>query len=221
VPEPLRAGIKALIQLDDEGANGLLEALSQCSPSLKRDGLLQQLRERLGSRFEPAQLELLVDGLFTLASGAASGDQSAAEFAAAIASAPELGVSADLRNATERRILGFLTCEPLVVTSKAIDVINEQPARFIAARILTDMRPIFGTDVNLPPVGAVVGHTLRIAYVTARRREEFFVALDADDLDELEEAVKRARQKAFTTAGFLRGADIRDLSPRGKEGTSG
>lgn len=60
---------------------------------------------------------------------------------------------------------------------------------------MTDIRPVFGEDASKSPVGAVVTHVLRIDSFRNGSLEDYYVALDNDDLLQLQSAVGRAIDK--------------------------
>ncbi len=88
--------------------------------------------------------------------------------------------------------------ESLGLAAKALDVRSEYGRLFCGARILTDVRPIFGIDPGRSPLAATIVHTLRLTYHEGTDHREFHVALDAADLQQLRELVDRARRKEET-----------------------
>lgn len=66
---------------------------------------------------------------------------------------------------------------------------------FRDARILTDIRPVFGMDPTAGPLAGIVIHTLRIDYHEAGDHPSFHVALDTGDLRRPWELVERAIKK--------------------------
>jgi hypothetical protein len=93
--------------------------------------------------------------------------------------------------------------------TKAHEVLHENERNFTSARVITDIRPIFGENVNEPPNGAVVVHTLKIEFAHGRSpHRHFYVTLDDTDLDKLIEQLKRAKTKAETLKTNFIAADI-------------
>lgn len=85
--------------------------------------------------------------------------------------------------------------KPLEISSKANEVLQQHQHVFRSARILTDVRPIFGESDNPKPLATVLVHTLKITYSSGDSISEFFVALDSRDLDYLGGLVTRAKNK--------------------------
>jgi|CXWL01.1.fsa_nt_gi hypothetical protein len=99
-------------------------------------------------------------------------------------------------NEHKTHLVQILKCEKSIgVTSKALSVMTDHARVFRDARILTDLRPVFGPNPNEPPDAAVIVHTLKIEHMADHEHKEFFVALDSLDLDRLEKLVRRAKLK--------------------------
>jgi hypothetical protein len=107
------------------------------------------------------------------------------------------------------RLLGI--DQTLGVTSKAIDVMMQHEHTYCTSRVLTDLRPVFRTDPAESPEAAIIIHTLKITYHRGDRTEEFFVALDGADLEELREQLTRAAQKAISLRNIMKSANLADL----------
>lgn len=92
-------------------------------------------------------------------------------------------------------VVNALALNNLVVAHKASRVRYEHPFHMHDASIVTDIRPVF--DISGSSVeGAVISHILRIDYASASEKENaIYLAVDDDDLDQLETAIKRARRK--------------------------
>ena len=68
---------------------------------------------------------------------------------------------------------------------------------FCDAKILTDLRPVFGASAEVQPEGIVVTHTLKLEYHDDRgAHRKFYVALNQDDLETLRNVLERADKKA-------------------------
>ena len=107
-----------------------------------------------------------------------------------------------------QRFKELLNIPTLETISKAITLQREGERIFCDVRIISDIRPIFGDDVKSRPVAATIGHALRIDYHEGLEHKEFFVSLDEYDLNELEEVVKRAKEKADTLTKLLSDSGI-------------
>lgn len=97
------------------------------------------------------------------------------------------------------------------VISKAIDLMRESENLFEKARILTDLRPIFYSNIEETPSGIIL-HNLKIEYQTSGKRNEFFIALDQKDLTQLENVIKRAITKEKSIRDLCNKTKINILS---------
>jgi hypothetical protein len=86
----------------------------------------------------------------------------------------------------------------LGVTSKALDVMTEHENVFQNARILTDIRPVFGKNITKKPAAAVTIHTLQISYEQSGSLKEFYVAMDSRDVRILQAVLQRAIMKEIS-----------------------
>ena len=96
----------------------------------------------------------------------------------------------------------------LAVLAKAQNVRGDQERLFCAARILSDVRPVFG---NTPDSisAAVVVHSLNITYHQDGEHKDFYVALDTNDLRNLKKTVERAEKKHETLKSLIQKSTIR------------
>lgn len=96
------------------------------------------------------------------------------------------------------------TSKALDATSKALDVLLESEHTLHDARIITDVRPVFGQNAEKPPTGVMVIHTLKISYHDESEEvKELYVAMGAGDIGALDADLDRANQKAESLRRML------------------
>jgi len=139
--------------------------------------------------------ESIVQALLSLQTARAIHDNSLEEFASGIASSEDLDLAPEGAQTLANRIQFLASIPALAVTAKALDVAQEHDRVFHRARVLTDIRPVFGDSALDPPLGAVVTHMLRIDAFRNGQAEDYYVALDNSDLIALREVVGRAVDK--------------------------
>ena len=100
----------------------------------------------------------------------------------------------------------------LGMTAKALNVAREHGHVFCAARVLTDIRPVFKRSLDDTPAVVLV-HTLKLSYHERDRSppEDFFVALDARGLRELRGVIDRAIQKEATLNALISSSNMEHL----------
>jgi hypothetical protein len=145
------------------------------------------------------------------------------EFAGEVARAAEMAGHEDLRGPREQwtvlqeRLQRLLAPEhPLWLAARASIVLAQRENLYCDAKILTDIRPIFGRTATKEPVAVSVVHTLKLEYHHggSQDADELFVALDADDLQELRRVLQRAEDKQATLEAVIKRTGIRQLPHR-------
>lgn len=120
---------------------------------------------------------------------------------------PNLRLTPEERGLFKEKLQVILGAEVFGIISKVDDLRTESERIYCHARIVTDLRPVFGSDVQKGPMAVLVTHTLKIAYHGAGRRgdHDFYVSLDAEDLSELKGVILRAEAKANTLRPIVDG----------------
>ena len=113
------------------------------------------------------------------------------ELAKAITTFDTVGESRE----SKERLLKILAVEPLIASSRAGSVLEDNERDFYEVRILTDIRYAFRPNPKDEPYGAVVVHMLKLTYHEALDHKSFFIALDGEDLKKLRSAIDRAEAK--------------------------
>jgi hypothetical protein len=111
-------------------------------------------------------------------------------------SLPELDFDDASRSRFVRNITVLLNVDTLVFLAKANALQRDHERLFHAAKILTDLRPVFHAPTELPK-DMIVEYTLKIVFHDgSRRHREIYMVMDERDLASLREAIGRAEQKA-------------------------
>lgn len=124
---------------------------------------------------------------------------------------------------TENEIICFnknlkklLSVQPISVVSKAIGVLYDCDNILQHARVLTDIRPVFGYGDDDSIMASVIVHTLRLHYVKDHEEKDIFVTVDNDDIDNLIAILQRAKKKALQSEKLLNEAKVRFISMENK-----
>lgn len=182
------------------GLKGLTSAVVQRVPTLKR----QEIENILRTLFS---LSVLVTDEETPLSENLSSLSSAMQ----ASGNPNLALSEDEKVEFETRLERLLKINTVKIASKVQRLGLEYPNTFHDAMILTDMRPVFDKPEERP-VGCTISHTLRIAYHEGGEHKEFYVMLDANDLQSMKKVFERAEAKASSVRSILKVANLPDLS---------
>lgn len=126
----------------------------------------------------------------------------------------ESKLSPDKRPEFKKRLITLLSTNVFTTLIKAADLATSDERTFCQARILTDLRPVFGASVDDGQQGFVLVHLLEIGYHEESRRsfKEFHVALDAEDLDTLKKVIERAEKKAQSVKTQLKDVQFLGIS---------
>lgn len=114
---------------------------------------------------------------------------------------------AKLRSLLER----LMSMDTLNTIAKAARLQRDGERLYCNAKILSDMRPVFGKDPTVRPVGAVLTHTLKVGYHEGRDHREFLLILDSSDLVALAEVIQRAQAKDKTLRELLKSVKLPSL----------
>lgn len=221
VPPQQVAHIQKLLELSDDKIEEFLDALAKAGPQFNLADLSHEVADRLNL---PAELVGGVVGV--LGSLYLTKDRPSTpletfidqDVAAALKNAPTFSPeNADAQWKRLRRFLvAALSLENTVGTaSKAGYVLTQHERIFVSAQILTDVRPIFHSNVSENPESAVIVHMLRVTQRSNhRQREDQFFALDSNDVRDLRVVIDRALQKEKTLKSLMKDSGVTILNPK-------
>jgi hypothetical protein len=224
IPERFRAGLSKIRELNESSVEQIKLALEKPVSGFSSDEdvklpnrpsdipvtALESSRET-----DKADLRQIAEAVAGLYSAKAARDVDVEAFADQVCDAMETLDSKELRlphaerNEFRKKLLMLLSSEAFAIVSKAFDLATEDERTFCHARILTDVRPVFGSRIEEGPKGAVVVHLLKIDYHQgSSAHHHFYMALDADDLLELRRVIDRAEAKAMNLRSVLGGLRV-------------
>jgi hypothetical protein len=198
IPDEAREPLAQLAQFGREQREQLLAALGAASPALSPPQFVGRLPKIEGlSRRRLLPLVITIMSLYHLKEQTErSADEVAVDVVAALRDENIAGLGDDpvAANEFERFISGLLNFEQsLGVTAKATEIAIEHENNFGAARVITDLRPIFLGKNEPEPRAVTVVHTLKIELHESE--DAFYFALDNVDLVTLQDALQRAAQQ--------------------------
>lgn len=211
IPSAYRPGLQKLLNLDEKTVEELLDALEGERATVNDDDLVAQVVSKVGDDHKD-DIRDVMDLLIALYSVRASVDTPIPNFVEAIIDDGNVEIPDQNKTDFAERLNTLLNIDVLNVSTKAADVMHEHAHNLRDARILTDIRPVFGDDVEIGPAGALLVHTLRIRYYQGPDLAEFFVALTPSDLSDLRDIIERADRKTLRLQGVLDAAEVPNLS---------
>lgn len=198
IPDPYTASLAEFLRLAPQELAAFLGALREEKPTLEASALARSLEARLS--LGGTKVQDIVRLLASLYIARDPIEEEVGEFVAALRTAAESSGKEELQTADwesyQSAIIEALSSDTaLAVAAKAAGVMSDHARVFCHARILTDLRPIFESDVEQAPAALVTIHTLKIVYHEEGVHREFFVAMDGRDAGQLSALLDRAFKK--------------------------
>ena len=110
------------------------------------------------------------------------------------------------REAFRHNLLTLLSADIFSLLTKVHDLATEDERTFCHARIITDLRPVFGLDPDDGPKAMLVVHMLKLTYHQGtKEHKHFHVSLDSADLKAMKQLIQRAELKAKTLKRSVQG----------------
>jgi hypothetical protein len=201
-----------LARLTDEQAAALLTKLQQSGPVLFRGDVGPFVPEDVPGLSAEDAVELMTALLGAGSYHSSSGD-STDRFAADVASSSDLKLEPDERSALKSRLTALLSVPSVAASTKALDLQSEHERLFHSARILTDLRPVFGNEEVTSPTATLITHMLKLEYHEESGHEALYVALDDGDIEQLIQVLMRAQQKSQSLRSLVAASGLTLLWP--------
>jgi len=212
IPVQYRLGVSMIRQLDDRNVQDIRSALDRILGSgtqgedLAFGKKLDEIATAAASSItqtKPLDLKRVGEALVALYTVKSMRDVSVEEFSDYVCDSMESLDQEELRlphaerEQFKARLITLLSADVFGIASKVLDLRTDDERVFCHARILTDLRPVFGSQIEDGPKGMVVVHLLKLGYhAGSADHHEFFVSLDSDDLQTLRKVIDRAEAKA-------------------------
>lgn len=211
IPESHRNALRKLFALDKEARAGLVRALQKAAPALSPSNLAESISAEVKlDKQITKELVAVFAAMYWAKDARRVPLDEFVEYAC--------DAIRDLKDETIRPpdgdwtyVKGYLKTilsfeESLGVSAKAMDVMAEHANTYCKARVLTDIRPVFKSDVSAGPAAAVIVQTLKLRYHRGDEMSEFFLAMDSEDMAKLRSVLDRAEAKAAALRGILAGS---------------
>jgi len=218
IPKEGERGLKKLAALDDEAVRELASALREVSPVLSPSELSSKVASDTDT-IPRRDIDDIVGVLLPLHLVRERRDVSVSEIAEDVCQTmdrsddSELRLSGKERERFKNHLIELLHVESVRVGAKAVEMLFENQRTFADGRIVTEVRPIFGTNPEDTPLGALIVHMLKITYREDGEEKEFFVALDTSDVDALRKVLDRAERKTESLKAFLERTRVSYIEP--------
>src|SRR5882724_6916138 len=206
IPSRYLPVMNKIVKLPDAAVDELIKALEDSSVTSKPDELAALIADRVPS-IPKDDLTSILDGAYALYHVREFSEISRSKFLNELVDGIREQSKPQIPESEKPRLLArfqrLLKIEKLETISKAIKLQRDVERIYCESRIISDIRPVCGDDVDVRPEAAVITHTLKISYHENGDHKEFFVVLDGVDLEGLYETVERAKSKSETLTKFL------------------
>lgn len=106
------------------------------------------------------------------------------------------------------RFSKLLNVNALSLRTKTASLIVDHQIVYKSAKIISDIRPVFGDDIEQSPVGASLVHNLKVEYVENDELKYIHFALDDKDIGSLITLFKRTQSKSETLKMFIKSSGL-------------
>jgi hypothetical protein len=221
IPARYREGLFKISKMGEQDVKEIRAALDSIAdtsapPIIAAQGAVESIKQRNAKDFQQ-----IAEALGSLYSARATRDASTEEFVNEICDAM-LTLDSEKFRLPERereqfrlKLITLLAADFFGIVSKAWDLKTDDEHVFCNVRILTDLRPVFGSSVDEGPKAMVVVHQMRLGYDPSghiEKHEDFYLTLDADDIRTLRKALDRAETKARSLGAMIKNVRILGLS---------
>jgi hypothetical protein len=208
VPKIAQAGLALIRTLPDEKIDRIYTALQQTKRAPAPSELATIATERAG--LDGEQSKAVGNTIASLYGLQAASDTELPALIDDVLSAMASSGSAALViesgeiSGFREKLRKLLSVPGLLTAYKARLLLSAHGNYMSSVKIITDMRPVFGSDPDVQPLGAILVNMMNVHYFEGGgAHREFTVALDQDDLKALKRAVDRAMRKIESLSKVL------------------
>lgn len=206
IPEENLQSIAKILRLPEGAIDEVMNALESTTITAEPSAMAENIAEMVPS-IPREDLAAVVQTLYSLYHVREFSGVRPARFVRdlvdTILQNPAIGAEKAEASFVGKRFQRLLNAKTLNVLSKAVRIQREIGPIFYDAKIISDIRPVFGDDLAGGPISAVITHTLKLAYYEGEEQREFLIVLDQQDLMYLNEVIERAQQKEEALDGVL------------------
>lgn len=206
VPPAQRVALTALARREAAHSDRVLEVIEGMPPYLPAAELARRVAE--ATDLSPAEADGLVRASLSLATQTKYHGWSAEEIAKGVAASSDLELDQTDRATVEPYLQRLVAAEAIRSTARAVDLQTDHERLYHDARVLTDIRPVFGGNPDEAPTGAVVNEVLKLEYWEGNEFKHVYVALDRNDLVQLKKVIDRAITKTDALRATLDSAGL-------------
>ena len=213
IPEEYQTGLAKIVSLSDSHIKELLEIFENTPVILNVKKFNQELLPKINF-LESGEAKNLIETIGSLYELRSQLDLSTEEFVDEITNVvkesqnKKLKLTENNNKKFKQRLTDLLAVKTLGLRSKAVNLIVDHDIIFQDAKMVTDIRPIFDSNIEKSPIGAVIIHNLKIEYKQNDEIKNFYIALDEKDVTTLLGLIKRTQTKSESLKTFISNSGI-------------
>lgn len=219
IPKSYQSGIRKILSMPEQNMQQLCVALEKAHPTLTITMLASQASEGVKG-VSVGDIEDILSSIRSLVilqeTTQISLDQTVQEISKVIESGSieKLKFADGDQEEFSKRVKRLLRIESVITTSLSADLLTEFENLYLSARVLTDIRPVFGSAIEPTPKAAIVIHSLHFHYHfgDAGEHKDFYLALDNEEIGFLITELQRAQKRAAGIKTLLNEAKVIILS---------
>lgn len=201
IPPEAQSDLALIGSISDDAVAELVSAIENKDQKFGSEDFASKIAAKL-KKVSAREAERILEGLTALYYLiATTDDRGTKEVVQDVVTALRKSENADVQsnvknfNIFEERLNRLLGARSFEIAAKAFDILTDHEHVYVDARILTDLRPVFGHNIEHPPAAAVVVHNLKLKFLDGSQQKEFFLALDFEDVNSLIGILQRAQKK--------------------------
>jgi hypothetical protein len=207
IPKAQHATAKNLFSLSNNQWQIFCDALSTVDANYDLDIFLNHIDSSIDESAFPdvRKIASMLLRLCTVKSSLKLGSEDFVKELMLAAQYDELISNVDSIDELSTKLIQVFTDESTLHQSAKIrDLMWDRPNCVENVRVLSDLRPVFGTNADSSPQSFLIDHTLRVVYQTAAGVEEVHLSLDGEGLRELGKEIDRAIRKEGKLIDYVR-----------------
>jgi hypothetical protein len=214
IPKDDIEAVRTLKSMASATVGAFIAALKTVPLTADTDEIAKRIADQVPP-LTPKQLEAVLDALygfyFIRELSGVPREVFLEDFIDGLQDAPELKIDKREIPKLTAKFEKLLNIETFNALSKAKRLQRDGERLYCDAKIVSDIRPVFGSKPTSRPVGAVITHSLKLGYHEGGEHSEFHVVLDRIDLDRFSDIVERAKAKDKVLRGLLKETQLPDL----------
>jgi hypothetical protein len=215
LPKSAYSAVQALVALEDPQFDELVKGLEGATPSLDSDAFVDNAIAGIRT-FDSDVARIIATELLTMVFTGSRNYISPLELAkdlseaALEATSEKFPFTTEQQKILESRLSKAFAINSVRITGKAQDVFLDIDKKYLTARVLTDLRPVFN-ELGEEILAGTVIHSLRIRYSENGQTKDVYFSMSNAELTKLVKTVERALAKEVILSEFVKKSSIQEL----------